>query len=111
MYQIVFMARRLASVVVLVFMEQWPFFQCSFLMIFSTLNLAYLVANQPMLTKFDNYMNIFNEVSITLFTHLMTTILNIAIPESLVNQLGWFLIVVATFNIMTNLILMGFSSF
>lgn len=79
------MLRRLLSVVVLAFMDDFPFFQCSFLMIFSTLNLAYLIASKPMLTKYDNFINIFNEVSIALFTHLMTTILNIAIPESLID--------------------------
>lgn len=40
----------------------------------------------------------------------MTTLLNIAIPESLVNKLGWFLIFVASFNIFGNLIGMGFYS-
>ena len=77
-------------------------------MAFSTLNLAYLLANKPLITPYDNYINIFNECSIALFSHIMTTLLNIAIPKSLVDKLGWFLIYVATFNILGNLVGMGY---
>lgn len=62
------------------------------------------------MTTYDNRINIFNECSIALFCHLMTTILNIAIPESLVFKLGWFLIFVATFNILGNLTGMGYNT-
>ena len=77
------MFRRLLSVAVLVFMEKWPFFQCTFLMVFSTLNLAYLVSARPLLTKYENRINIFNEMCIAFFCHIMTTLLNIALPEYL----------------------------
>ena len=47
---------------------------------------------------------------IATFCHLMTTLLNIAIPEGLVNGIGWLLIVVASGNILGNLGAMIISS-
>ena len=48
---------------------------------------------------------------IATFCHLMTTLLNIAIPEDLVNLIGWLLIIVASGNILGNLGAMIYSSF
>jgi len=79
-------------------------------MVFSTLNLAYLLSSMPLKTGPENKINIFNELCIALFSHLMTTILNIAVPESMVNNIGWMLIIVASGNIIGNLIAMGRTS-
>ena len=77
------MTRRFVSVLVLVFMFEWPFFQSTLMMVMSTFNLAYLIGTKPMKTKFANFLIFFNELSIALFSHLMTTLLNLQIPESL----------------------------
>ena len=80
------------------------------MMIFSTLNVAYMMAVRPLQSKFDNYLDLFNEMSTLVLIHLMTTCLNIAIPAELSDVLGWLMIVVTSFNIMANLTLVGYSS-
>lgn len=104
LYQVFFMSRRFLSVMVLVFMTDWPFFQCSFLMIFSTINLVYLIAHLPLLTNFENILNFINELSIVIFSHMMTNLLNPNIPESLFDSLGKGLISVVAINILINFI-------
>ena len=74
-------------------------------MIFSTLNLAYMMAVYPLKTKMENIIEIFNEICIVLSCHIMTTFLNIAMPLKLRDELGWFLVSVAGFNIIVNLAL------
>lgn len=103
------MLRRLLSVLVLVFAE-WPYFQCTCLMVFSTLNLAYLVSVSPLLTRFENRLNVYNELCIALFSHLMTVLLDIALPDHLKSKLGWLLIGVASVNMIGNLLVLGRSS-
>jgi hypothetical protein len=106
LYMVIFMLRRFFSVCVLMVLDFWPYAQCTMLMTISTLNLLYLFGQKPLKSKFENYINIFNELSIVLFCHLMTTMLNIAMPRSLFNQLGWMLIATASFNIFANMVLM-----
>ena len=63
------------------------------------------------MTKKENRITIFNELCIAIFSHLMTTLLDIAIPDDLVNGIGWLLIVVVSGNILGNLGAMIVSSF
>ena len=99
------MIRRFLSVMVLVYLDEFPFFQCNLLMIFSTLNLAYMITAHPLKTKKENRIEIFNEFCIAISCHIMTTFLNIAMPLSLRDELGWFLMAIAGINILVNLIL------
>jgi len=104
------MMRRLGTVLVLVFLEPWPFFQSTFMMVFSTLNLVNLIANRPLLSKMENRTELFNEFCIAIFSHLMTTLINVAIPDSLKEKLGLALIIVCSFNMASNLVLIVFNS-
>ena len=103
LFQILFMLRRLVSVFVLVFLFEWPFFQCTLLMVLSTINLAYLISSMPMRSKFENYLNLANEACIAIFSHLMTTLLNVSIPKNLFNALGNALVTVVVVNVLINL--------
>jgi len=105
LYNIYFLNRRFFSVVIIIFMMRWPFFQCVFLMIFSMINLSYMVAIRPLCSAKENRIEIFNEAIIYTCCNIMTTFLNVAMPLSLRDQLGWVFISVASLNIFTNLII------
>ena len=110
LYQIFFMGRRFLTALILTLMSDWPFFQCTIMMIFSTINLIYLYVVQPMQTRTENRLAVFNELCITIFSHFMTNMLNIAIPQNLFESLGVGLIAVVSFNIGVNLIAIGSQS-
>ena len=92
------------TVAVLVFLESFPFFQSTFLMILSTLNFIYLFVNKPLKTKESNRNELFDEICIYIICQLMTTFLNIAIPDDFKQRLGHVLIGVASLNIVLNMI-------
>lgn len=48
-------------------------------------------------------MEIFNEITILIVCHLMTTLLNVAMPDEFADTLGWIIIWVVVFNICSNL--------
>jgi len=47
MYNFYFMSRRFMTVMILIWMEDLPFFQMQFLLIFSLINFIYLVTTKP----------------------------------------------------------------
>ena len=51
MYIFLFVMRRLSTGIVLVVLADWPMFQCSFLIIFSAMNVIFLVSVRPMDSK------------------------------------------------------------
>jgi len=74
-------------------------------MIFSITNLAYMVSSHPLCTPKENRIEIFNEFTIYICCQIMTVFLNVAMPFSLRDILGWCLIGFAGFNILVNLAL------
>lgn len=64
MFIVFFLIRRYATSFVLLGMVKWPYFQCAFLMVFSFLNLSYVLTVRPMDTKKNNIIEIFNEVCV-----------------------------------------------
>ena len=58
-----------------------------------------------------NYVEIFNETCIVLFSYMMTLMLNIAIPFELREKIGWVMIYIASFNILGNLMVVARGSF
>ena len=54
MYNVIFMARRLITALVLVFMHDLPFFQCQLLLVMSTMNVIYMVSVRPIADKQQN---------------------------------------------------------
>jgi len=109
-YNTYFMLRRLVTVSVLIFMPSLPFFQCQFLMIFSTINLVYIISCRPMIDPASNKIEIFNEFCVVICTHLVNVLLNAAVPVDFREEIGWVLIIVAVFNIGSNLCLTILSS-
>jgi len=81
----------------------WPFFLAQFLMVFSTINLVFLVANMPLSDKGENLVEIWNEFCIWLVSYTVSMFLNGALEVELRGQLGWFLMGVAFVNIAVNL--------
>ena len=69
MYTFYFVVRRLLTGVILVVFHEYPFFQCSSLLIFSTVNFIYIVSDKPLEGK-ENRLEIFNEVCIIGCAHI-----------------------------------------
>ena len=103
LFTVFFLHRRLISVLMIVFMEQWPFFQCTFLTAMSSIDVVYMVAFRPMHTKFDNGMDLFNEFCILIICHSMTLLLNVEYSAQLSDAIGWVMIGVVSLNIVSNL--------
>jgi len=110
MYNFYFVMRRLASAFVLVFLDAYPFFQCSAMMIFSTLNFIYVASVFPLYNPAENKSELLNELAILLCCHVMTLFLNVAIPPSLNSTLGWVIIGVIASNIFANLCIVGYQT-
>lgn len=110
LYTVYFLYRRFFTVIVLVFATGWPYFQTTCLMVFSTINVVYMLSVKPLQTKFDNLLDLFNEICTLLVVHMMTICLNVAIPSELSDILGWLMIAVTSFNIFINLSLVGYCS-
>jgi hypothetical protein len=59
----------------------------------------------PLKSLKENLVEIFNETCIYFCCNIMTVFLNVAMPTSLRDQLGWVLMGIATLNIVGNLAL------
>jgi hypothetical protein len=70
MFTVYFLLRRLATGIVLIALTEYPIFQCSFLMVFSTTNFIYVSTVAPLETKKENRIEGFNEISILTCAHL-----------------------------------------
>ena len=111
MFHFFFIARRLVSAAVLVFLDQFPYLQISVLMLLSCYNMVYLVAESPLNDKRENTIEAFNEMCILLFCYLVATSLNEANPQSLNNLLGFCLIALTSLNIVVNVCLVMTKTF
>ena len=63
------MFRRFLVVLILMFLVEWPGIQASLLILLSTLNLIILVKAYPFKTKFNNFIEIFNELTILISSY------------------------------------------
>ena len=79
LYNVYFMVRRFAIVVVLIFMSPWPFFQSVAFSALSIINCSYLVASKPLQDKKAQNIEIFNEMTIYVCSLFVTTLINVAI--------------------------------
>lgn len=84
-------------------MTHFPYFQCIFLISFSTMHLAYLLDTKPLSQNAENMMEIFNELFIMMFCHILTNLLRIEIFEVLKSSFGWMLIMFIMVNVFVNL--------
>ena len=69
MYNVYFLIRRLITAFILVISQNFPFFQCSTLVIFSLGNLIYQIIKKPFKEAKDNYIEIFNEIIILICSY------------------------------------------
>ena len=73
-------------------------------MVWSILNLSYLVGSRPLKHKKELRTEIFNEFTIYVCCNLMTTFLNIAMPVGTFrDNLGWAYMGIVTLNILINI--------
>ena len=77
------------------------------MLFFSLWNLSYLVDSRPLLSPNENLIELMNELTIWVTTHLLTNFLNIATPQSLTEGLGWIFIAFIGLNIIFNLVVVG----
>lgn len=103
MYNVFFMIRRAIISFVLVFLVQYPYFQCAILINLSIVNICYMIVYKPL--KVDNGIEIYNETTIYLTTMIMTNFLNVAQPIEVIDMMGWVLIGVAGINLVVNIMI------
>lgn len=75
MYLIYFLIRRFLTAGILIFANRSPYFQCTFLMLSSTINFIYLSSSRPLSTRKENAIELFNELCILLCSHLFDVFL------------------------------------
>ena len=102
LFTVFFLWRRLITAMILIFMEQLPFFQMTFLTIFSFANMWYLIDTDPLPSKSATRSEIFNELSIYLICLISTNFLNVAIPVGLKDTLGYIVIAMASTSMLIN---------
>lgn len=103
MYIVYFLGRRFASGALLVVFVEYPFFQCAILLIFSTINLIYIITVKPLEDKKQNRIEYFNEFSIITCAHIYNIFLRGEGTIGFINGTGWMFMAMAAFNILGNL--------
>jgi len=109
-YNVFFLSRRLLTALVLMFLKENPFFQCQFLLVFSTMNFIYMISEQPLSTPKENFIEIFNEFTIMISAHITSVFLNVAIPQEARDLMGWVLMGLSAVNIVVNLIIIVYGT-
>ena len=107
LFNFYFILRRMVIVLILVWLDEYPFFQCTTMTVLSTINFIYMFSSRPLISRSENRIEIFNEGTILVCCHLMTLFLNIAIPQDLQMTLGWIMIGVILVNILVNITVVG----
>jgi len=69
------------------------------------MNFIYLVSYRPLNTKKENFVEIFNEFTIMISAHITNIFLDVSIPQSAKDTMGWILMGFAALNIVVNLII------
>ena len=105
-YSIIFIVRRILTVIIIMYMMSYPFFQSTFLMIFSAINLLYTFSLYPFKERLENRVEIFNELTIYINQHLFTLLLNGAIPLHVRKIISWTMIGNSLLNISLSVIIL-----
>ena len=103
MYTVYFLIRRFLTGFGLVVFVANPFFQCASLMVFTTVNLIYLINIQPLEDSKQNKIEILNEVTVMLSAHVFNIFLRGEGTDGFINNMGWVYIGISVFNILINL--------
>ena len=105
-YNVIFFLRRFLTVVILMYMINYPFFQSTLLMIFSALNLIYTASTLPFISKITNRTEIFNEGTIYVNQHLFTLLLDSRIPYELRSKYAWAMIFFSLTNMVISILVL-----
>jgi hypothetical protein len=103
MYNLFFMARRFITAVFLITFNTIPLLQIAGMIFPSVLTLGYLIGNMPFKKEVDNWIEIFNEITVLTVTHIVLSFINPMHAVEVRMMLGWFMIISTSFNIVTNL--------
>lgn len=104
------MMRRLFIPVLLIIFNQTHALQLASMIIFSILNLGYLIAVMPFRKNLDNYIEMFNEITILMVAHFVWSLLNNKHQISVRLKLGWALIYSTCANMGINLLIVLYYS-
>jgi len=104
MYNVYFLLRRLFTGFGLVMLNAYPYFQCSFLMIFSIINFVYTAVERPFLDRKTYYIELLNEFSILLCSYIMNIFLQGTASDDFYFNVGWVFMGVAIANVLSNVV-------
>jgi len=110
LYTVYFLVRRLMAGILLVLFVDYPFFQCAFLLVFSTINFIYVVTVSPLEDLKQNRIEVFNELSIMFCAHTYNIFLRGEGTISFINGTGWVFMGTASFNILGNTAIVVFET-
>ena len=110
MYIVYFILRRLATGIILVSLVDWPFFACTFLMVFSIINFIYITTVKPFATRNDNIIESFNEISIYICAHIYTVLCRSEGGNVFITKMGWSFMITCSLNILINVALLIINS-
>lgn len=105
MYNVFFMTRRLITTVFIIVFNTIPLLQLAGMIFPSVLTFSYLIGNMPFKKAIDNWIEIFNEITVLVVTHVVLSFINPLHAVEIRVMLGWFMIISTSFNIATNLII------
>jgi hypothetical protein len=105
MYNLFFMTRRLITAVFIIVFNTIPLLQLAGMLFPSVLTLGYLIGNMPFKKDLDNWIEIFNEITVLVVTHVVLSFINPLHAVEVRLMLGWFMIISTSFNIVSNLII------
>ena len=110
-YSVYFLLRRFATAILLVVLVKWPFFTCTFLMIFSYMNFIYLTIVRPLETKKANIIESFNEICIYFCSHIYTVLCRAEGGHVFIDKMGWVYMSICSFNVLSNIVLILLGKF
>ena len=106
LYNAIFVLRRLSISLVLVFATDYAFLQIIFVIVQNLFTLSYLLTVRPFATKFQNYLEIFNETCVLATTYFILLFSDLIADIKIRYNLGWVMIGIVVFNILVNMVIM-----
>ena len=113
-YHMIFLLRRLIMSLLIVCVEGNSFgsyIQSHSLMYLSLMNICYLISAKPLETRFENYMEAFNETCVLISYYCVITLSNTGIPIDDLYKVGWALIGIAGISLGVNMLVVFVSVF
>lgn len=109
MYNIFFLMRRATTAVVLVVLQNHPYFQCCFLVVLSLTNISYQIIVKPFELRKDNYIEVFNEFCILGSSYMMCIFLDKQSSQKFLKLVGWSFMGLTFVNVGLNAVALLFN--